>query len=96
MATTKTTAKDTTKPKKAAAPKKSVAPKVEKKPAEKKTAVKKATPKKTSTSTSPFERYKMIEVAAYYLAEKDGFKVSAVEYWVSAEKEIDKKLAKKK
>jgi hypothetical protein len=44
---------------------------------------------------SGFERYKMIEVAAYYIAEKNGFAGHAADYWIAAEKEIDKKLAKK-
>ena len=75
---------------KAAAPKKAVAKKV----APKKTAVKKVSTKKTS-AMSGFERYKMIEVAAYYIAEKNGFAGSSTDYWAAAEKEIDKKLAKK-
>jgi len=37
----------------------------------------------------------MIEVAAYYLAEKDGFKGYAADYWIVAEKEIEKKLTGK-
>ncbi len=41
---------------------------------------------------SGFERYKMIEVAAYYLAEKNAFAGSSAEYWVEAEKIIDAKV----
>ncbi len=41
---------------------------------------------------SGFERYKMVEVAAYYLAEKNAFAGSAAEYWVEAEKIIDTKV----
>lgn len=88
MATTKTT----TTTKKPAAPKKAAAPKAA---AEKKPAARKASPKKTTTANSPFERYKMIEVAAYYLAEKDDFKGYAADYWIAAEKEIEKKLTGK-
>ncbi len=98
MATSKTT-KTPAVEKKPAAPKIAAAPKpvAEKKPAvEKKPAAKKTSTKKTVTANSPFERYKMIEVAAYYMAEKDGFKGSAADYWTAAEKEIDKKLGKKK
>ncbi len=91
MATTKTTTK-TTATKKPAAPKKTAAPKTT---AEKKPAAKKTSTKKAATAHSPFERYKMIEVAAYYIAEKDGFSGYAADYWIVAEKEIDKKLAKK-
>jgi len=66
-----------------------------KKAAPKKTVAKKAgTPK--SATVSGFERYKMIEVAAYYLAEKKGFSGNSTDYWIAAEKEIDKKLSGKK
>ncbi len=67
---------------------------VPKKAAPKKTTVKKSAAKK-SESMSGFERYKMIEVAAYYIAEKNGFAGHSTDYWSAAEKEIDKKLAKK-
>ncbi len=36
----------------------------------------------------------MIEVAAYYIAEKHGFAGSAVDYWVQAEIEINAKYPK--
>ncbi|HQN64572.1 MAG TPA: DUF2934 domain-containing protein [Methylophilus sp.] len=92
MATTKTTTKTTAAAKKPAAPKKTAAPKAA---AEKKPVAKKAPARKTSSANSPFERYKMIEVAAYYLAEKDGFKGYAADYWIAAEQDIDKKLTGK-
>lgn len=38
------------------------------------------------------ERYKMIEVAAYYIAEKNGFGHDHQHYWLQAEQEIDAKL----
>jgi Protein of unknown function (DUF2934) len=64
-----------------------------------KASPKKVAPKKVSktnaSSISGFERYKMIEVAAYYLAEKNGFAGNSADFWIAAEKEIDKKLAKK-
>lgn len=41
---------------------------------------------------SGFERYKMIEVAAYYLAEKNSFTGNASDYWIEAEKMIDAKV----
>ena len=43
---------------------------------------------------SGFERYKMIEVAAYYLAEKKSFAGNSTDYWVAAEAQIKKMLAK--
>ena len=103
MATAKAT------PKKKTAPK-TVEKKVAAKPAvaKKKTVEKVVTPKKAtfkkpsdkkiskkSSDMSGFERYKMIEVAAYYMAEKNGFAGHAADYWIAAEKEIHKKLDKK-
>ncbi len=73
--------------KKAAVAKKPVA---EKKPVAKKTAAPKAKPSKIS----PEERYRMVEVAAYFMAERNGFKGSPVEYWTAAEAQIAKLLAK--
>lgn len=75
-----TTAKAEAKPKAAAKPKTAVK-KVAAKPAAKKT---KAAPENSQL------RYKMIEVAAYYLAEKDGFAGSPVEYWIAAELQFSK------
>jgi len=40
------------------------------------------------------ERFKMIEAAAYYLAEKDGFRGDPTHYWLAAEKEIEGRLVK--
>lgn len=34
------------------------------------------------------ELHRMIELAAYYRAEKDGFRLSPLEYWLTAEHEI--------
>lgn len=72
-----------------------------------KTSAKKATPKKpvakktTSTKTSApktrkisaEERYKMIEVAAYYIAEHNNFQGNAIDFWIAAEEEVNKKIA---
>jgi len=94
MATTKTE-----KPKaasKVAAPKKAAAPKAA--PAKKPAAEKKvATPKKATTKKSkagPEERYRMTEVAAYFIAERDSFAGSPVDYWIAAEIQISKLLDK--
>ena len=78
---TKTTVKKTAAPKKTAA----------KKPAAKKTTTKKtrtAKPRKISAE----EHYKMVEVAAYYIAEQNDFQGSSIDFWVAAEIEVSKKI----
>jgi hypothetical protein len=94
MATSKTPAK-----KPAAAKKAPAAKTVAKKPAVKKTVEKKAVKpaKKTGTkarSIGAEERYKMIEVAAYYIAERNNFKGSTLDFWIAAEAEISKNIGK--
>lgn len=73
-----------------------------KKSAPKKPAVKKATSAKTTTTKpaatkarkiSAEERYKMIEVAAYYIAEHNHFQGNAIDFWIAAEEEVNKKIA---
>jgi hypothetical protein len=66
----------------------------------KKPAVKKATAAKTTTKStakarkiSAEERYKMIEVAAYYIAEHHHFQGNAIDFWIAAEEEVRKKIA---
>jgi hypothetical protein len=55
------------------------------------TAAKKPAAKKTKAATSDLEqRYRLIEVAAYYIAEKDGFAGNPVDYWIAAELQISK------
>lgn len=85
-----TTSPKTEKPK---APKKTTAAKkADNSTAVKKTsATKKAAPKRRKIS--PEERYRMIEVAAYYLAENNGFQGSTLDYWVAAEAQIDTMLS---
>lgn len=81
----KPAAKKVAAPKKAAAPKKEVAPKkaaAAKKPADK--------PRKIS----PQERYRMVEVAAYFIAERNSFADSPVGYWIEAEVQISKMSGK--
>ncbi|MGZ8258248.1 MAG: DUF2934 domain-containing protein [Methylotenera sp.] len=34
------------------------------------------------------ELHRVIELAAYFRAEKDGFRLSPVDYWLAAEKDI--------
>lgn len=58
--------------------------------APKKTAAKTTTRKSKTATVSPEQRYRMIEVAAYYLAEKDGFAGNPVDYWIAAEAQVGK------
>ncbi len=65
------------------------------------TAPKKAAaPARTSAAKAvppnPEQRYRMIQEAAYYLAEKHGFAGGAMDYWIAAEAEIDVLLSGKK
>jgi 2-polyprenyl-3-methyl-5-hydroxy-6-metoxy-1,4-benzoquinol methylase len=95
MATTKKTVKKTA-VKKAKVPTTSQVTKP-KATAAKKTAVAKApatkVAKKVVRVISNEERYKMIEQAAYYIAERSGFKADPKESWIVAEKEVDARLA---
>lgn len=55
----------------------------------------KTTKRKKSTAptvTTSEDRIKMIEVAAYYIAEKNGFGENHMDYWLQAEQEVDAKL----
>lgn len=77
--------------KKAATPKK---PAVAKKPAAAAKAPAKTRARKASKpAVSPEERYRMIQDAAYFIAEKHGFTGDNHAFWVQAEQEIDAKLA---
>lgn len=63
------------------------------KSAKKSAGGKSTTPSKKSSTTRAIgaeERYKMIEVAAYYIAERDQFRGSAIGYWIAAEAEIER------
>jgi hypothetical protein len=64
-----------------------------KKPAAKKPAVAKKTSTAKARKIGAEERYKMIEVAAYYIAENNNFQGSAIDFWIAAEEEISKKLS---
>jgi len=86
---TDTSTKKTTAVKKAAPPKTA-----SKKTASEKTA-KPASPRKKTIKPAIItseERYKMIEVAAYYIAEKKGFGHHHMDHWLEAEQEINAKL----
>lgn len=74
-------------------------PAAEKKSAAKKSTVTKAVTKTTTKTAKPAkisneERYRMVEVAAYFMAERNNFKGSPVEYWSAAEAQISALLAK--
>ena len=87
-ATKKSTATSAPKTKAPAAPKAAAA-----KPA----AAKKAPTAKKAAAWNPGneERYNMVQVAAFYLAERDGFAGNPVEYWTAAEIQITSMLPKK-
>lgn len=61
----------------------------------KKTTAKKTTPRKRTTkpSISAEQRYKMTELAAYYIAEQHGFAGSPSDFWLEAEAQIAAQLA---
>ena len=82
-------AKAAAKPKAAAAKKETTATK--KAATTKAATAKKPAAKKTKAATSDLEqRYRLIEVAAYYIAEKDGFAASPIDYWIAAELQVSK------
>ncbi len=97
---TTATEKKKTAPKKTATAKKTVAAKAtaEAKPAsEKKPAAprKPRAKKESSVITDAETRYRMIEEAAYYIAEKHGFTGNSADFWVQAEAQISKQLGEK-
>ena len=66
----------------------------EKPAAEKKAPAKKAAaPKKTKKmSYTPEDRYRMVQTAAYFIAERNGFQGCSSEHWAAAEIEISRML----
>ncbi|MGQ2966972.1 DUF2934 domain-containing protein [Methylophilus sp.] len=96
MATSKTTDNGSKKPvaKKAAASKAVTAKPAAKKTASKTSATKTSTSKKNSSPAivTSANRLQMIEVAAYYIAEKHGFHGPSSDHWLAAEKQVDSKL----
>ena len=92
MASSKTTDAST---KKVTTAKKAAAPKTAPKKTASEKAAKPATSRKKTAKpaiVTSEERYKMIEVAAYYIAEKKGFGHDHMNYWLEAEQEINAKL----
>ncbi len=52
-----------------------------------------ALPERTATEKpSPEERYRMVQSAAYFIAENDGFQGCDTDYWARAESEIAAQL----
>lgn len=92
--TSKTTAKKVTA--KTTTAKTAVAKKPAAKPAAaKKPVATKAAPRK-ATAPTPEQRYKMVQDAAYFIAEKNGFVSGSMDYWIAAETEITALLSGKK
>lgn len=95
MAEAKTTAqKAAAKPaatKKPAAPKTTAKPAAAKPAVAKKPAVKKAAVAKTASPNAE-QRYRMVEEAAYYIAERYGFEGDSQVFWAEAEIQISKQL----
>ncbi len=48
--------------------------------------------RKAPAKPSAEQRYRMIQSAAYFLAEKEGFQGSATHYWAVAEREVAAQL----
>lgn len=57
-------------------------------PAKATTSKPRATKKALKPALSPEQRYLMVQEAAYYIAEKDGFSGNPAEYWAQAEAQI--------
>jgi hypothetical protein len=51
-----------------------------------------ATANKATAQPSPEERYRMVETAAYFIAEQHGFQGRSDEHWAAAEREIAARL----
>jgi hypothetical protein len=51
--------------------------------------------RKPASTVTPEQRMKMVQEAAYYRAEKHGFKVDPQANWLAAEAEVDAILARK-
>ncbi len=55
----------------------------------------KAAPGKAPAAPTGEQRYRMIQDAAYFIAEKNGFAGSSMDYWIAAEAEINVMLSGK-
>ncbi|MDD5383544.1 MAG: DUF2934 domain-containing protein [Gallionella sp.] len=90
----KKTATAAAKPKSTKTPavKKATVPAAEKKAPAKKAAAAKPAAKKIMAQITPEERYRMVQTAAYFIAERNGFGGCSADHWVAAELEIAGKL----
>ncbi|HEX9593115.1 MAG TPA: DUF2934 domain-containing protein [bacterium] len=59
--------------------------------AEKKSAASPA--KKSKATLTPEQRFRLVQEAAYYIAQKDGFRGDPCGYWLAAEAQVAKDLA---
>lgn len=59
----------------------------------KSTSKPKATKKSSKLAVTPEQRYLMVQEAAYYIAEKDGFAGNPSDYWAQAEAQISQMVA---
>lgn len=80
---------------KTAAVKKPAAPRA-KAASEKKPAAPKASTRVIASAPSLEQRHRMIQEAAYYIAEKNGFAGGTMDYWAVAEAQIANMLSGKK
>lgn len=74
------------------AAKKTAAPAAVKKAPAKKAVTAKPAARKTAAQLTPEERYRMVQTAAYFIAERNGFGGCSADHWVAAELEIAGKL----
>jgi hypothetical protein len=56
------------------------------------TAVKPGGAQQAKAKPTPEERYRMVEITAYFIAERHGFQGRSDEHWAAAEREIAAKL----
>jgi hypothetical protein len=48
-----------------------------------------------AAAPTPEQRYRMVQEAAYFIAEKNGFVSGTMDYWIAAEAEIEALLSGK-
>ena len=51
---------------------------------------------RNAAALSPEQRYRMVQEAAYFMAEKNGFAGKSEDYWAAAEIQISAELSGKK
>ncbi|MFZ2524374.1 MAG: DUF2934 domain-containing protein [Candidatus Ferrigenium altingense] len=74
------------------AAKKTAAPAAVKKTPAQKAATARPAARKPAAQLTPEERYRMVQTAAYFIAERNGFGGCSADHWVAAELEIAGKL----